>query len=96
MPIFMCVLNARTRILIFKILTPSVPQTTEEMMSKFGFEIGGQLPFAGQFQKLVWEDDDLETLEREFHTMVAKIEKVKDSTNLSPVQQESHEQPPKK
>ena len=78
-PMFLCMLNARTRLLIFKILTPSVPQTTEELMSKLGYEIGGQLPFATQFQRLVWQDDTLETIEREFYALVAKIEKANNS-----------------
>lgn len=73
-PLFMCALNARTRLLIFKIITPSVPQTTEELMSKLGFKIGGQLPFATPFQRLVWEDDTLETIEREFYRLTAQIE----------------------
>ncbi len=73
-PLFTCALNARTRLLIFKIITPSVPQTTEELMSKLGFEIGGQLPFATPFQRLVWEDDALETIEREFVKLTHQIE----------------------
>lgn len=73
-PLFMCALNARTRLLIFKIITPSVPQTTEELMSKLGFEIGGQLPFATPFQRLVWEDDTVETIQREFVKLVHQIE----------------------
>jgi len=73
-PLFMCALNNHTRLLIFKILTPSVPQATVDLVSKLGFDIGGQLPFASPFQKLVWEDDTLEILNQEFHTMVATIE----------------------
>jgi hypothetical protein len=72
-PLFMCMLNAQTRLLIFKILTPSVPQTTEELMSTLGFTIGGQLSFATPFQRLVWQDDTLETIEREFSNIVADI-----------------------
>ena len=73
-PLFMCMLNAQTRLLIFKIITPSVPQTTEEFMSTLGFKIGGQLPFATPFQRLVWEDDTLDTIERAFSDLVANIE----------------------
>lgn len=73
-PLFTCALNARTRLLIFKIITPSVPQTTEELMSKLGFEIGGQLPFATPFQRLIWEDDTLGTIEREFYRLATEIE----------------------
>jgi hypothetical protein len=72
-PLFMCMLNAQTRVLIFKIITPNVPQTTEELMSTLGFKIGRQIPFATPFQRLVWEEDDLETIEREFHGMAEKM-----------------------
>ena len=73
-PLFMCALNARTRVLIFKIVTPAVPQTTEELIATLGFKIGGQLPFATPYQRLVWEDDTLETIEREFHRLAGQIE----------------------
>lgn len=73
-PLFTCTKNSRTRLLIFKIVTPAVPQTTEDFMQQLGFEIGGQLPFATPFQRLVWEDDTLEVIEREFEAMVARIE----------------------
>ncbi len=75
-PLFACALNARTRLLIFKIITASVPQTTEEMMSKLGFKIGCQLPFTTPFQRLIWEDDTLETIEREFVKLVHRIEEL--------------------
>ena len=74
-PLFMSVLNAQTRVLIFKILTPSVPQTSQAFMRQLGYEIGGQLPFATPFQRLIWETDSLEAIEREFSAMVARIER---------------------
>src|SRR2546428_13138406 len=45
-PLLMAALGPRSRLLVFKMITPSVPQTTEEFMRRLGFEIGGQLPFA--------------------------------------------------
>lgn len=73
-PLFMCLHNSRTRVLIFKIVTPSAPQTTEDFMVSLGFKIGGQVPFATSCQRLVWEDDNLETIEREFARMTRLIE----------------------
>ena len=73
-PFLMAALGPRSRLLVFKMITPSVPQTTEEFMRKLGFEVGGQLPFAGPFQRLVWEDDRLDVIEREFAAMVDRIE----------------------
>ncbi len=73
-PMFMCMLNARVRVLIFKVLTPSVPQTTKELMATLGFRIGEQVRFATPFQRLVWEDDSLDVIEREFFHLVKQIE----------------------
>ena len=73
-PFLMAALGSLSRLLVFKMVTPSVPQTTEEFMRRLGFEVGGQLPFAGPFQRLVWEDDRLDVIEREFTAMVARIE----------------------
>ncbi|HLW46991.1 MAG TPA: hypothetical protein VKW09_04410 [bacterium] len=72
-PLFMAMLSERTRMLIFKMVTPSVPQTTEDFMRQLGFPIGGQLPFATPHQRLVWEDDTLEVIEREFAAMAARL-----------------------
>jgi len=74
-PSFMCALNSLTRILIFKIVTPGVPQATEEMIAKLGYKIGAQLPFATPYQGMVWEDDTLEVIEREFAEMARRLEK---------------------
>lgn len=73
-PLILATMNDRVRLLIFKLITPSVPQTTEEFMRQLGFQIGGQLPFATPFQRLVWEDDALDVIEREFEAMITSIE----------------------
>ena len=73
-PLIFAAMNDRVRLLIFKMITPSVPQTTEEFMRQLGFQIGAQLPFATPFQRFVWEDDRLEVIEREFKAMMARIE----------------------
>ncbi len=73
-PLFLAAMNDRTRLLIFKMITPSVPQTTEEFMRQEGFQIGAQLPFATPVQRLIWEDDVLEVIEREFEAMIARVE----------------------
>ncbi len=82
-PLFLAAMNDRTRHLIFKMITPSVPQTTEEFVRQEGFQIGGQLPFATPFQRLVWEDDVLEVIEREFEALVAAIEGADPRRSLS-------------
>lgn len=82
-PLFLAALNDRARLLLFKIITPSVPQTTEEFVRQEGFQIHGQLPFATPLQRLVWEDDVLQVIEREFETMVAAIENSEPRRSLS-------------
>jgi hypothetical protein len=39
-----------------------------------GFEIGGSLPFASQWQRWVWADDELPTIEEAFADMVVRLE----------------------
>jgi hypothetical protein len=73
-PLYLAAMNDQVRLLIFKLITPSVPQTTEEFMRQLGFQIGGQLPFATPFQRLVWENDALDVIEREFEAMVTSVE----------------------
>ncbi len=73
-PFLMAMLALRPRMLAFKMITPTVPQTTDEFMRRLGFEIGGQLPFAGPFQRLVWENDTLDVIVSEFTAMVAHID----------------------
>ncbi len=74
-PMGLCWLNARTRYLTFKILTETAPQTTKAAMQHLGFEIGKSLPFATPYQRWVWEDDDLDVIEREFAAMAARIDR---------------------
>jgi hypothetical protein len=82
-PLLMAGLAPRPRFLAFKMVTPTVPQTTEEFMRRLGFEIGAQWPFCGPYQRLVWENDDLDVIEREFQAMVARIEAAAGATAVA-------------
>ncbi len=73
-PMGLCWLNARSRDLTFKIIT-AAPQTTKASMRHYGFEIGKSLPFATPYQRWVWENDDLDVIEREFAAMAARIDR---------------------
>jgi hypothetical protein len=74
-PMGLCWLNAKTRYITFRMITASVPQATAEYSRSLGFEIGASLPFATEFQKWLWdEDDSLALIEREFRDMVNRIE----------------------
>ena len=73
-PHLLCMFNERCRYLMFKVLTPSVRQTSEAYMRFLGFEIGAQPPFASPVQRWVWEDDRPEVIAREFMAMCRTIE----------------------
>ena len=73
-PMALCWLNDLTRYLTFKIVTPSVSQTTLAFNLSRGFEAYESLPFASPFQKWIWEDDALSVICREFESMVQAIE----------------------
>jgi len=75
-PMALCWLNDKTRYLTFKIVTPSVSQTTLAFNLSRGFEAYQSLPFALPFQKWIWEDDDLPVICREFESMVKTIENI--------------------
>jgi hypothetical protein len=73
-PMALCWLSPTIRYLTFKMLTPSVPQSTDSFLRSRGFTPGACLPFAGPFQRWIWEDDELGVIEREFASMAARIE----------------------
>ncbi len=70
----LCMFNGAARYMMFKILTPSVPQTTEAYMRSLGFTIGAQPAFARPWHRWVWEDDSLDVIEREFARMCRDID----------------------
>lgn len=73
-PASLCVLSDRCRYLFFKVVVPGVLLASEEHVADLGFELGASPPFAGPYQKWVWEDDRADVLRREFDLMAAKIE----------------------
>src|SRR5690606_25862067 len=76
-PLALCMLGDGHPYIMFKMLTPDVPQATEEFMTQLGIEIGApHMPFANEFQRLVWEDDSPEVIHREFTAMTVKLERV--------------------
>ena len=69
-PHILCSLNHQTRYLMFKIVTPSWKE-----VGIVGLEPYSQLKFATPFQRFVWEDDNLEVIQREFKDMCDQIER---------------------
>lgn len=68
-PSYLFLLGEHCRGLMFKIVTPGVPQAEERFIEKRGYKIGEQLPFFTPYQKMIWEDDRLDVLVREFDAM---------------------------
>ena len=74
-PMGLCRLNEKTPYLIFRLLTPGLPQATTEWLTNLGIEIGAERhSFATPYQRLVWEDDELDVIRREFKTMCEALE----------------------
>ena len=73
-PSELCRLSNSIRYLYFKVVDDSTATTSKLIVASQGIEIGGQMPFATPFQELVWEQDNLETIERHFNKMVLRIE----------------------
>ena len=72
-PTCLFLVNDRCKGIMFKILTPGVPQTDVDYLKKLGLQIGGQFPFSTPFQKRVWEDDTFDVIKREFEAMERRI-----------------------
>jgi tetratricopeptide (TPR) repeat protein len=73
-PTSICWLNNRSRFLCFKFVTESASETSTIFHTSMGLAIGGQAPFATRYQRLVWEEDSLDVIEREFAAMVERID----------------------
>ncbi len=72
-PSILCSLNPGIRYLMFKLLTPDSLNTTPIYYASIGLDPGGQYPHATPYQRLVWEPDNLDVIEREFSAMVERI-----------------------
>lgn len=73
-PSYLSFFNKRSRCLDFKMVTPGCGATTERFFRSIGIEPRSQLPVFTPFQRLVWEDDRLEVIQREFQAMCRRIE----------------------
>jgi hypothetical protein len=60
---------------MFKVTTPSLYLTSAGYLAELGFAEGASPPFAGPFQKWIWETDELPILSREFRLMSEKIDR---------------------
>jgi hypothetical protein len=70
-PYTLCLYNARARFSMFKLLVPGIATASAEFHAGQGLTPGMQLPFAGPLQRMVWEDDSADSLERELDAVTA-------------------------
>lgn len=73
-PAILAILNHQTRYLMFKIITSSCVVSAERHLFYIGINLGSQFKHATLLQRLVWEDDTLEVIQREFKDMCDRIE----------------------
>jgi hypothetical protein len=72
-PYTLCLYNARVRFSMFKLLVPGIVTASREFHEAQGLAPGSQLPFAGPLQRLVWEDDSADALQRELDHVMEEI-----------------------
>lgn len=75
-PSTLCFFNPKCRFIQFKVTVKGEPRASEELLESFGFKQNKNLTWATPLQKLVWEDDTFEVIQREFRHMVSKIQGV--------------------
>lgn len=73
-PAYLFIFNHLTRYLLFNMIVSSCDVTSEKHFDYIGIKAGSQLKHATPFQRLIWEDDKIEVLQREFKDMCDKIE----------------------
>lgn len=75
-PAGLCLFNANTRFLMFKVLTPQYRSTTKEHYENYiGLKEGEQYSITTPFQRLVWQEDTLENIQKAFYEMHDLIQK---------------------
>lgn len=72
-PMALCWFNAACRYITFKAAVKNVPAVPLRMITDKGFTPHQNAPFAGNFQKWVWEDDDFDIIIEEFEHMCKRI-----------------------
>lgn len=83
-PGILCMLMEKTRFIMYKFYVPDEPTASKHLVvNVLGYPYREGLPWATPFQKIVWDPDDLEVIQREFDEMCALIEKKDGLMSLS-------------
>jgi hypothetical protein len=70
-PLSLCFLTRRIPYLMFKLVS-DYPASTPEAYARRGFPVGSQYKWAGPNQRLVWADDDYETIRNAYDAFRAR------------------------
>ncbi len=73
-PSVLGMLSSDIRFIMFKMVTEEFANTSSVHVQSLGFKIGGQIPQATAYQRLVWEPDHFDVIKREFNAMAERIE----------------------
>lgn len=74
-PAMLCLFDENIKYLFFKVVTASNPSSTVEFLrDDQGMYVDEPFPGSNPYQRLVWEDDTLDVIEREFKSMCQLIE----------------------
>ncbi len=85
-PTSICRFSSRTRYQHFRITSPGSLDTRPEIIEGvWGVDYGSQFPFAGEYQKLIWEPESFDLLKDEFLKIEGVIDGRIDSSQYRPV-----------
>lgn len=73
-PMQLCILNRRCNFLLFRMINEGMRETATDFLVRRGLPVGTGWPLTGPGQRLVWENDDLAVLLREFSAMATELE----------------------
>jgi tetratricopeptide (TPR) repeat protein len=75
-PNSLCWLSHSVHSITFKMQNDGWDNTSSVMLASLGIALGGQSDLLGPYQRLVWELDDADIIEREFNAITAELERV--------------------
>lgn len=73
-PIAICYLNPRIRYIAYRFCRSVDDEGPIPYTENYGIPHEGQIPFANEFQRIVWDDDRFDVLSATFEDMVQRIE----------------------
>ena len=84
----LCRLSDRARYLYFKVVSDGADSASNLIVASQGIEIGGQLPHASEYQRMIWKSDDADVIKREFVAMAELIGRETPSIAMSSTNKE--------